>query len=150
MNHLNISTVHQGKYRTYLSTTKSLLGCGGMRFRTYWKTSVCLSSTSHTLHCSRSTSHRWRSRSTRFRTTDGGASTSTETRQRRNGFPSPTCRRAGHFDQWFSDSVNQYLSLIWRPKMCDSVDGWINAWPHYKYPNKWVIQWITALYWRLK
>lgn len=75
---------------THLRTTKSLLGWGGMRLRTYWNTSVCLSNVSHTFHCSRSTSHRWRSRSTRFSTTDGGASTSTDTRQRLRGFPSPT------------------------------------------------------------
>lgn len=79
-------------FTTHLSTTKSLLGWGGMRLRTYWNTSVCLSSVSHTFHCSRSTSHRWRSRSTRFNTTDGGASTSTDTRQRLKGFPSPTWR----------------------------------------------------------
>lgn len=75
---------------THLRTTKSLLGWGGIRLRTYWNTSVCLSNVSHTFHCSRSTSHRWRSRSTRFSTTDGGASTSTDTRQRLKGFPSPT------------------------------------------------------------
>lgn len=76
---------------THRRTTKSLLGWGGMRLRTYWNTSVCLSSVSHTFHCSRSTSHRWRSRSTRFKTTDGGASTSTETLHRLSGFPSPAC-----------------------------------------------------------
>lgn len=96
--------------QTYLSTTKSLLGWGAMLLRAYWYTSVCLSSVSRTFHCSRSPSHRWRSRRTRFSSTDGGASASTEMRHRRSGVPSPTWETGGEVSVSVSVCVNPKTS----------------------------------------